>query len=130
MKWKIALGLMVLSLGVAGYVCVRYYSYVFSKEVSGEVFGVEWVAEASAMIVGGSAGGTLPPQVFSFAIAVRDRKTGEIYTASSEDRQWAVVSKGQCVTAEFFPYPPWHFEKARTYFGARLLRIYDCPEQP
>jgi hypothetical protein len=66
--------------------------------------------------------------MFSFAIAIRDQK-GTIHTASAEDRQWAVVEKGQCVEAKFFPYPPWNLDKSGTFFGARLLKLYDCKSQ-
>lgn len=87
---------------------------------------IDRVTQPSTIIAGSNA---LPPsQVFSFAIAIRDLK-GDIVTASSEDRQWAVVDKGQCVQARYFPYPPWELDKAGTYNGARLIKIYDCPNK-
>ena len=55
--------------------------------------------------------------------------TGEIHMASSEDRKWAAVTKGNCVVAAFFPYPPWRTEKGMTDHAARLLRNYTgCAE--
>jgi hypothetical protein len=67
-------------------------------------------------------------QIFSYAVAIRDSR-GEIHTASTEDRQWAVAQKGQCVEAKYFPYPPWQLDKAGTYHSARLLRLYECDGQ-
>lgn len=122
MKLKLALFGILLALIVAAVVCVRYYSYIFSKTVVGEVIGIERVTQPNTII----GGADVPPsQVFSFAIAIRNDEN-EIFTASSEDRQWAVVQKGHCAEAKFLPYPPWQFDKAGTYFGARLVRLFDC----
>ena len=124
MKTKFIIGIICVILISLGILSIRYYSFVFARHVSGELIGIDRVTQPST-VIGGS--GALPSsQIFSFAVAVRTR-TQEIVTASSEDRQWAVVEKGQCVEAKFFPYPPWQFEKSGTYFGARLLKIYDCP---
>lgn len=68
------------------------------------------------------------PQLFSFAIAIRT-DDGEIVTASTEDRQWAAALQGRCVTAQYYPYPPWKLAKGGTYFNARLDRQYECPER-
>lgn len=94
--------------------------------MKGRVVAIDRVTQPNAVI---SSGAQIPAaQVFSFAVAIRDAD-GEIVTASSEDRQWAVVEKDQCAEAKYFPYPPWELEKAGTYFGARLLKLYDCPSQ-
>ncbi|MBO9665331.1 MAG: hypothetical protein J7501_00770, partial [Bdellovibrio sp.] len=108
-------------------VLVAYYSVIFSKTVVGEITGVERVELPVALIA--RSGGDINSQVFSFAIGIKDDKTGQIYTASSEDRQWAVASKGQCAEAVFLPYPPWQFTKRDTYFGARLIKLYECPQK-
>lgn len=119
-KW-IIISVVALLLVGAGFVSVKWYSYVFAKSVDGEILKVERVTQPEAII-----GSNVPSaQVFSFAIAIRDKK-GEIHTASSEDRQWAVAEKGQCVEAKFYPYAPWQLDKAGTYFGARLMRLYAC----
>lgn len=124
MKTKLLLLCILILLGAAGFISVKYYSIVFARDVTGEVVGVERVTQPETII---SSGGSLPnSQVFSFAVAIRDQ-SGEIVTASTEDRQWAVVQKGQCAEAKFLRYPPWHLEKAGTYFGARLLKLMDCP---
>ena len=60
------------------------------------------------------------------AVAIRDGKSGEVMTASAEDRQWAVAQPGQCVEARLLRYPPWKLEKAGTFYGARLLKLSDC----
>lgn len=101
----------------------NYYSYIFAKSVDGEIVGVERVTEPAAVIGGGSL---TPQQMYSFAVAIRDKETGTIFTASSEDRQWAVAKKGFCANAKFYPYPPWNLEKSGTYFRARLIELRDC----
>ena len=120
---KLILSLVALTLAVAlGFVGVRYYSYLFAKVVIGEVIRVEHVSQTEAVIASRS---TPSYQLFSYAIAIRDHQ-GVIHTASSEDRQWAVVSPGQCARAKFFPYPPWRLDKGNTYFGARLEELREC----
>ena len=110
------------------FVLVNWYPYIFAKQVDGEVYGVER-GEAPLAVV--TTDGAKPAnQVFSFAVAVKDSKTGEIFTASSEDRRWAVVQKGQCAEVKFLPYPPWSLSRSGAYFGARLIRLYDCPAKP
>jgi hypothetical protein len=115
---------MILVAIVGGFVVFKFYPYVFAKTVRGEVVDVQRVNTNETIIMGGA---NIPAaQIFSFAVAIRD-KEGEIHTASSEDRQWAVVEKGKCAEAMFYPYPPWNLEKWRTFSGARLIRLYDCP---
>lgn len=114
--------LSVLVLSGITFLVIHFYSYIFAKTVSGEVLRVEHVTSADGII---ASRNTPNAQLFSFAIAIRD-SSGEIHTSSSEDRQWAVVTPGQCAEARFFPYPPWKLDKARTYFGARLERLYEC----
>lgn len=98
------------------------YSFVFSKVVTGEIMEVERVTQPSTVI----GGAMTPEQMYSFAVMIRS-ETGEIFSASSEDRQWAVAKKGYCVEARFYPYPPWNLEKADTYFNARLVKVLsDC----
>jgi hypothetical protein len=124
MKKRLFWTVLILALLVTGFSCTYYYSYVFARTVEGKIVGVENVVQTTT-IVQGVPGKGLPPQIFSYAVGIQDDK-GEIVTASSEDRQWAVVQKGQCATAKFFPYPPWDLSKAGTYFGARLLKLSDC----
>lgn len=102
---------------------VTNYSFVFSKKVKGQVVNVERVVEPTAIL-----GRGLPAeQVYSYSVMIR-AEDGTIYTSSSEDRQWAVVKKGYCVEARFYPYPPWDFEKGYTYHNARLLKVLDCSQ--
>jgi hypothetical protein len=125
-KIKLTLaGLLLLLVGLS-FVTYHYYSFIFARHVKGEVVGIDRVTQPNTII---GSGGQIPAsQVFSFAIAVRD-SSGEIVTASSEDRQWAVVEKGQCAEAKYFPYPFWQLDKSGTYFGARLLKLYDCEKK-
>ncbi len=118
-----ALSFVGVSL-VVGLV-VYFYSYVFAKTVDGPIEGVERVTQVQTLI--GNTDKAPDSQVFSFAVAVRDRESQRIYTGSTEDRQWAVAKVGQCAKARFFPYAPWQLDKAGTYFGVRLLQLYDCP---
>lgn len=118
----IAAVLSTLFAIAAGYVCVQYYPYVFAQTVTGELIGVDKVAPGSAFV--GSQGTTI---AFSVAVAIRSRETGDIFTASSDDRQWAVAEKGQCAEVKLFPYPPWDLKKSGTWHNARLLKLLDCP---
>lgn len=114
--------IFALVLLVVGYVVLSNWSYVFAKTVKGEILEVERVTQAN-MVVGP---GTLPTaQAYSFAVAIKDA-SGEIFTSSSEDRQWAIAKKGFCVEAKFYPYPPWSLDKAGTYFNARLQKLVEC----
>ena len=101
----------------------KYYSYIFAKTVTGEVVSVERVTEAAALI---NVDRVDPTQLYSYAVAIRDG-ANEIVTASGIDRQWAIVQKGQCAEAKFYPYPPWNLDKGGTYYNARLMRLFDCP---
>ena len=98
------------------------YSFVFKKRVVGEVTAVERV-DVNGVIVS-SQNQPLNSQVFSFPVGIKDQRSGEIFMASSEDRQWAAVEKGNCVVAAYFPYPPWDLSKANTNHNARLLRNF------
>lgn len=94
-----------------------------SKTVQGKLVGAEKVIDGSAgaLVVGRKGASAL----FSFAVAI-DVGGGEIVTASSEDRQWAVAKPGLCVEAKVFPYPPWDVGKAGTYHDARLIKQWEC----
>lgn len=125
--WKFTKFVLVLLIvGVLLWVILANYSVIFSKTVVGQITSVERVEIPVALLT--RAEGNITSQVFSFAIGIKDTKTGEIYTASSEDRQWAVAQPGQCAEAVFLPYPPWQFTKKDTFFGARLVRLYECAQ--
>ncbi len=117
------LGVFVV-LAILIWAVVDNYSLIFSKKVTGEITAVERIDLPVALIARTNT--DINNKVFSFAVGIRDLKTGEIYTASSEERPWAAAQKGQCAEAEFFPYPPWDFKRKGTYFGAQLLKLYDC----
>lgn len=123
----IFLALVVVLVG-SGFAFFNFYSYIFARKVEGEIVGVDRVSAPVAVM---GTGAPIPnQQLFSFAVAIREN-SGEIVTASSEDRQWAVASAGKCAIARFYPYPPWQLDKAGTYFGARLLRLSECaPGKP
>lgn len=125
MKKALILLVVVLFLVAGSYVFYHYYDFLFASEIKGVVVNVDRVTQPQAIITGGGNGAIPPAQLYSFAVAIRDEK-GEIHTASSEDRQWAVVQSGQCAEAKFFPYPPWQLDRAGTYHGARLLRLFEC----
>ena len=114
--------LILVVLVGAGVFTFNNYSVVFAKTVSGEVLKVERVNQPMAIV----SAKTPDSHLFSFAIAIRDGADGKIYISSSEDQQWALAEKGSCVKAKFYPYPPWNFEKADTYFNARFQALYDC----
>jgi len=124
MKGFIIKVLALVFVLIAGWVVVAYYPYIFSKNIRGELTSVERIEIPIALMANNQA--DLYSKMFSFAIGIKDTKTGEIFTASSEDRQWAASQPGLCVEAEFLPYAPWVLEKKGTYYGARLIRLFEC----
>ena len=125
MKKAVIIVSVVILLGLAATIVAKFYPYIFAREVKGKIVGVTKVNPQSTII--GSGASISDAQMFSFAVAVKDMKDGEIVTGSSEDRQWAVAKEGLCVDAKFFPYPPWQLANADTYFNVRLIKLYDCP---
>jgi hypothetical protein len=120
---------ILIILSSLTWVFVINYSFVFKKRIVGEIVAAEKVVVPMAVVT--NANGVVNPQVFSFSVGIKDLKTGEIYMASSEDRQWAAVSKGNCVIAAYFPYPPWQLNKGNTNHNARLLRNFTgCDQLP
>lgn len=125
-KWLIRISILTVLV----WIFVFNYSFVFKRKVVGVIVAAEKVT-APIAIVGDASKSQLNPQIFSFSVGIKDRKSGEIYMASSEDRQWAAVSVGNCVIAAYFPYPPWEFSKGGTSHNARLLRNFtDCDQLP
>ncbi len=114
---------LILAVSLLVWIFVFNWSFVFKKKIIGEAVAVEKVAGPMTVIT--SANAPINPQVFSFSVAIKDLKTSEIHMASSEDRQWAAVQKGNCVVAAFFPYAPWNFSKGTTSHNARLLKNYE-----
>lgn len=130
MKKFLAAIVFVLILMGSSVAFVRFYSYIFAKEVKGVIINVEKPSAPMAIVGSENANQKLAEkQLFSYAVAIQV-EDGEIMTASTEDRQWSVAEKGKCVVAMFYPYPPWEFDKSGTFFGARLLKMYDCPKAP
>lgn len=127
---KKALGTIFVFMFIVGsvFILVRFYPYIFAREVKGTIVSVERPAAPTALVGVGSGTEAATTTLFSFAVAIRE-STGEIATASTEDRQWAVAQVGKCAEAKYYPYPPWNFDKSGTYYNARLLKLYDCPEQ-
>ena len=127
MKKLLTILVILLLLIGSGVILFQFYPYIFAKDVEGRILKVERVTQPDTVI--SSGGGSVPSdQMFSFAVAIKDRK-GEIHTASSIDRQWAVAQVSQCVEVKFLRYAPWQLETAGTFFGARLLRLFDCPTE-
>lgn len=116
-----SLFLSLIAILAIAYVLIAYYPIVFSKTIKGKVLKVSKVQDTVAVM------GDAQPnsQMFSFAVAI-EAEDSIIYTASTEDRQWAAVTEGFCVEAKLFPYPPWNFEKSGTYYNARLLHLKKC----
>jgi hypothetical protein len=124
---RLLLFFSISGLGLAVvFIFVEYYPYIFAKRVSGEFLRVERLELPVSLLT--QPGAVINPQVFSYAIAMRDQSTKEIFTASSQDRQWAVVNQGQCGEAKLFPYPPWKLDRDGTYHNARLEKLFDCPK--
>ncbi len=116
---------LLITVTILVWIFIFNWSFVFKKKIIGEVVAVERVAGTLTVIT--NSKDAINPQAFSFSVAIRDLKTSEIHMASSEDRQWAAVQKGNCAVAAFFPYPPWNLQKGSTSHNARLLKNYtDC----
>jgi hypothetical protein len=101
-----------------------FYTWLARKTVEGEVVSIADLTP-NAVINGrpiAPAGGI----TYSFAIVIK-AKDGTIYTASSEDRQWAAVKDGYRVRATLFPYAPLDWKRQGTYHGARLRQILSVP---
>lgn len=111
-------------LAIAFFVFTQW-SWVFSKKVQGRVLAVSRVTQPNAIL--GSR--ITDAQMHSYSIMIQG-DDGKIYNASSEDRQWEVVTKDYCVTTRLYVYPPWELEKAGTYFNARILETRFCSGQP
>ena len=111
------------------FIVIVNWSFFFKSKIVGEIVAVERVSGPIAIMTNDQK---INPQIFSFSVAIKDRQTGEIHMASSEDRQWAAVTKGNCVIAAYFPYPPWRMlEKGQTNHNARLLRNFtSCDQVP
>lgn len=120
--FKIVVVMVVLFVFVAivAAAVVNYYHIIFARKVTGEVISVQKV-DASVDVIASKPGEPLPNKMFSWAVAVEDQITKEIYVSSSEDRRWATLEKGNCVTAKFFPYPPWRLDRSGAYFDARVI---------
>ena len=116
--------LVIVSIGFGAYVFVNFYSIIFSRKVVGVIERVERV-DINVAMMQTTPGEKINPEFYSFAVAIKEA-TGEIVTASAEDRQWSVAQAGQCAEAVYYPYPPWQFSKANTYFGARLEKLSEC----
>jgi hypothetical protein len=117
-KWFV--GILAAFLFV--WVFIFNWSFVFKKRIVGEVAAVEKVN--AGLIVTTTTNNTIPGQAFSFSVAIKDLNTGEIHMASSEDRKWGAVEKGNCVIAAFFPYAPWNLAKGTTDYNARLVQNF------
>ena len=101
----------------AGFFVITNWSWVFSKRVQGVIVSVERVTEPAES------------QLHSFSILIRD-KQGKLYTSDTEDRQWQVAKPGYCVDALLYRYPPWHLERANTFFNARIKELSECEGTP
>lgn len=125
-KVAVAVRRLILTLALFGivYLAVLNYSFVFARQVKGEILDVAGDVQPTTVIAG-TPNSTI--RAYSFAVSIKE-PSGEIVIASSEDRQWAVAKKGFCVEAKFYPYPPWNLEKAGTYYNARLVKLMECAQ--
>lgn len=125
-KWL----LLIITAGLFVWIFAFNWSFVFKRRIVGEIVAVERVNSSAVAVVTNSTD-PINSQVFSFSVGIKDATSGEIYMASSEDRQWAATQKGNCVVAAYFPYPPWQLSKANTSHNARLLRNFvNCEQMP
>jgi hypothetical protein len=125
MKWKrdLLVGgvLLFVILGLGLWISTTsFYTWAARKTVTGEVVSIaNLTPDALLRSRPGGAGGGI---TYSFAIVIK-ASDGTIYSASSEDRQWAAVKEGYRVRATLFPYSPLSWTKQGTYHGARLRKV-------
>jgi hypothetical protein len=128
--WLLIIGTLLVVLGAVYttlFANINFYSVVFQRKVIGIVDNVQRVQLNVSLIQNSGPKSPMSGEMFSFSVAIKE-PTGEIVTASSEDRQWAVVKPGQCAEAIYYPYPPWDLDKSGTYFKARLIKLSECPQ--
>lgn len=124
MKTTIRLLIGVVIAVFATFFVVTNYSWVFSKNVKGKILGVKRVTDPTAIL--GSK--VTAEQLHSYSVLIQ-AEDGELFTASSEDRQWEVATAGYCVEAKLYRYPPWDLKNSGTFFNARLLKLKVCDGQ-
>jgi hypothetical protein len=127
MRRGLIIGIVALVvLGALGlwFSTTSLYTWAARKTVVGEVVSIADLTPSAVLGTrpNAPAGGI----TYSFAIAIK-AEDGTIYSASAEDRQWAVVKEGYRVRAVLFPYSPLDWKKQGTYHGARLLQILSAP---
>jgi len=101
------------------------YGFMYSEEYTGELQSVNSaIPNGGAVMMSG-----VNSAIFSSAVMVKLKESGELLTFSTEDRQWATLvgeeHKGKCVTFRVFPYAPWNLSNAGTYHNGRLLSVKD-----
>ena len=104
---------------------VKEYSWVFSKRIKGKVLDVQRVTNPEAIF----SSNVTDAQIHSYSVLIQG-EDGKLYTSSSEDRQWQVASKGYCVEALLYRYPPWNLQKANSFFNARIIELSLCDGKP
>lgn len=119
-RWVIGAVIIVITL----VFLMTNYSWVFAKKVKGKILDVQRVTNPTAII----SNKVSDAQIHSYAVLIQG-DDGHLYTASSEDRQWQVATKGYCVKALLYRYPPWDLERANTFFNARLEELFLCDGQ-
>lgn len=120
----VLIGALVILL--ASGLFIQHYSWIFAKNIRGEVIEIESSAIPSTPPANGSSE-TASTTVFTVLIEASD---GKMYTSTTTDEQWKVVRKGYCVQVLLYRYPPWDLERAGTFFNARLRQLYRCDEAP
>lgn len=117
---KVIVGIVLV--GAVGGFVINNWSWVFAKKIKGRILDVQRVTNPNAIITSRAS----EAQIHSYAVLIQG-DDGKLYTASTEDRQWQVAQKGYCVTALLYRYPLWDFERANTFFNARLEQLEICP---
>lgn len=124
--FKMIVGAFVIVM--LGYILVRWYPYIFSQKVDGVLQQVKDTQLNVALMQSARSTEDMKRQLLSFSVSIR-QDDGVIMTAETDNRQWAATRPGNCVTATFYPYPPWRFDKAGMFFNARLDKQYECPDR-
>lgn len=84
----------------------RIYSLLNSRQIEGMVKDIKSFSAAKDS-----------PETFSIEL---ETSGGEIYVATSFEKTWAVVSKGDAVRAKIYPVAPWSDDEG-SWINARLI---------
>ncbi|RKY13904.1 MAG: hypothetical protein DRP52_01500 [Planctomycetota bacterium] len=109
---------LAILVGVVGYALgpARMYGYLFSKEL------VATIADIRSF--GGSDSENSKSETFAIELHT---DSDEIQIATSCEKVWAVVAKGDCVRVKLYPAAPWTSSDG-SWINAKLVNKIKKPK--